>query len=114
MYVKGVGGTQSINKSIKSNPQKAPHEHKRSHIPEHPHGQQTPRREASQAWGAKSESRKRVSLRDSLFVYTLFTEDRSAVNPHKTAEENHLRCTVFLRKKKETRGLACLWSALLL
>jgi len=47
---------QSINQILK-----APHEHKRSHIhiPAQPHGQQTPRREASQAWGAKSESRKR-------------------------------------------------------
>jgi len=47
-------GCQSINQILK-----APHEHKRSHIPAHPHGQQTPRREASQAWGSKSESRKR-------------------------------------------------------
>ena len=43
---------QSINQILK-----APHEHKRSHIPAQPHGQQTPRREAPQAWGAKSESR---------------------------------------------------------
>jgi len=52
----GLGLTQSINHNQIL---KAPHEHKRSHIPAQPHGQQTPRREASQAWGAKSESRKR-------------------------------------------------------
>jgi len=49
-----TGVNQSINQILK-----APHEHKRSNIPAQPHGQQTPRREASQAWGAKSESRKR-------------------------------------------------------
>jgi len=51
----------SINKKKKKkNPLKAPHEHKRSHIPAQPHGQQNPRREASQAWGAKSASRASV------------------------------------------------------
>jgi len=47
---------QSINQSKSS---KEPHEHTRSHIPARPHGQQNPRREATQAWGGKSASRKR-------------------------------------------------------
>jgi len=71
--------SQSI-KSIKI--LKEPHEKKRIHIPAQPHGQQTPRREATQASGLRA-SRASVSLRDSLYVYTLFTEARA-----KTAEEN--------------------------
>ena len=45
--------------SISQKPQRATHEHKRSHIPAPPHGQQTLRREATQAGRAKSESRER-------------------------------------------------------
>jgi len=44
-----------VNQLISIKILKARHEHKRSHIPAQPHGQQTPRREASQAWGAKNE-----------------------------------------------------------
>jgi len=41
---------QTVNQILK-----APHEHKRSHIiPAQPHGRQTPRREASQAWGPRA------------------------------------------------------------
>jgi len=50
-------GNRTLNQSIKI--LKARHEYKRSHTPAQPHGQQTPRRKATQAWGAKSESRKR-------------------------------------------------------
>jgi len=51
------------SQSINQNPQSATHEHKKCPIPAPPHGQQTLRREATQAWGAKSESRKRKLAR---------------------------------------------------
>ena len=52
-------GKARSNQSINQNPERATHEHKRSHIPAPPRGLQTPRREATKTWGAKSESRKR-------------------------------------------------------
>jgi len=69
-----------VNQSIKI--LKAPNEqqHKSSRIPAQPHGQQTPRRrEASQAWGTKSESRKRW-VRDSLYINTRFILQKRAKN----------------------------------
>ena len=87
---------QSINQILK-----APHEHKRSHTPPQPHGHtgSKPRDAKRRRLGGLRASRASASLRDSPCVYTLFTEARK-----KNAEENHLRCIIFLRKKKETRA----------
>jgi len=65
--------TSRANQSINyQNPQRATHAHTISHIPAPPHGQQTLRRRL----GWLRASRASVSLRDSLNIYTLFTEAR--------------------------------------
>ena len=66
------------------------------------HTSSKPRNAKRRRLGGLRASRASVSLRDSLFVYKLFTEARKKL-PRKTASDAD-RCIIFLRKKKETRA----------
>jgi len=87
---------QSINQqSIKSSKR---HTGTREATSQRNHTGSKPRDAKRRRLGGLRASRASVSLRDSLYVYTLFTEAREKL-PRKTTS---LRCIIFLRKKKKT------------
>jgi len=89
-------GVMSINQSIKSSKR---HTSTREATSQRNHTGSKHRDAKRRRLGGLRASRASVSLRDSLYVYTVFTEARKKM-PRKTTSDV-LSLRIFLRKKKE-------------
>ena len=90
--------TITINQSMNQNPQRATRAHDYKPHPSTTTRAANPASRSDAGLGGLRASRASVGLRDSLHIYTLFTE------AHENYRENNLKCIIFIRKKTNTRA----------